>query len=371
MQSYQVIVIGAGVAGSAAALALAGRGSVLLLEQHDFGHALGSSHGGSRIFRHAYEDVRYVRLAVEADGLWQRLERDADERLLYRSGGIDIGAAGSPALSAIENALAAAGRPFERLTAEAVRRRFPAFRLAEGEEAVFSADAGVLAADRCLATMQRMAHLRGATLRAHTPVAAIRTTAHGVEVRTAGGERFGAETIILTAGPWLSEGPLALPLPLQIEQQQVIYLQVGRAERFERGRCPVFIHYGSFIYGFPLFERPDAVKLSDHSGAPAIRLGERATEPNGARAAATAERARALLPDLGERVASDLCLYTKTPDEHFVLGAHPEFADVIVGGGFSGHGFKFGPLLGEILAELALDGTSGRDLSLFDPGRFG
>ena len=369
MESCDVIVIGAGLAGSATAMALAGRASVLLLEQHRFGHRYGSSHGGSRIFRHAYPDAGYVRLAHEADGLWQRLERDADDRLLYRSGGLDIGEAGLPALADIERALLAAGRPFERLAAAEVAERHPAFELGDDEEAVYSPDAGVLAADRCVAAMQRLAHQRGATLRERTRVERIVATPDGVEVH-AGAESFAADRLVLTAGPWLSEGPLALGLPLHVEQQQVIYLEVAPGEPFVRGRCPVFINHGNRLYGFPLFERPNAIKVSDHTGAPTIRLEARSEQLDGARAATTVARARRLLPQAGDIVASDLCLYTKTPDEHFVIGPHPEHAHVVVGGGFSGHGFKFGPLLGEILAELTLEGASSRDLSLFSPTRF-
>lgn len=371
MERFDAIVIGAGVAGSAAARELAADARVLLLEAREFGHARGSSHGGSRIFRHAYEHVDDVRLAVEAEALWRELEREADERLLHRCGGLDLDAAGSPELARIEAALRAAGRPVERLGAAEVGRRYPAFRPAEDEVALYSPDAAVLPASRCVAVLQRVAAERGATLRAGEPVRALRPGTDGVEVVTSAG-RYGAERVVLTAGAWLTEGPLALALPLHVEAQQVVYagLEPGAAPAFSRARCPVFIHRGSGVYGFPLFERPDAVKISDHEGAPRVRLAERRDAVDPARAAATLARARRLLPGLSGRVVGgETCLYTKTPDRDFLLGPHPEAPGVVVGGGFSGHGFKFGPLLGRLLAAAAR-GEAGAVPARFAPTRF-
>ncbi len=370
MTHFDVVVVGAGVAGSAAAVTLASRCKVLLLEQFAFGHNRGSSHDGSRIFRHAYDDARYVRLAAAADAGWQALERDADERLLYRSGGLDIGPANLPLLGDIERSLATVGRPFERLTAAEVAARFPAFRLADSDVALFSPDAGVLPANRCLSTMQRLAHERGATLQGSEIVQAITPTRDGVDVVT-NHRCYVAEHLILTAGPWLSEGPLRLQLPLHVEQQQVVYLEVERAPVFARGTFPVFINYQSWVYGFPLFERPDAIKVSDHSGAPTVRLSERSQGLDAERAASTAAKARHFLPAVSATVVdSDRCLYSKTPDEHFLMDLHPDYPQIVVGGGFSGHGFKFGPILSEILADLALEGRSSHDLSLFSATRF-
>ena len=355
MQRFDVIVIGAGVIGAAAAWRLAGRASTLLLEQHPFLHELGSSHGGSRIFRHAYEEREHVRLAVAADGLWGELEAATGERLLHRCGGLDLGTAGLGEIDAIEAALRAEGRPVERLDGAAVRARFPAFGVGDDVEALYQPDAAIVPATRAVATFLRAAAAEGAVLRDREAVQRIDAAADGVEVTTAQG-RYRAERLVVAAGPWLAGVLPELALPLRVEQQQVLYLRVGPdARAFTPGRMPVFIDRRGGIYGFPVFERPDAVKVSDHEGAPTIRLADRSELIDPVRAAATAAAARRLMPGLdGELVGGQTCLYTKTPDERFVLDRHPEFAQVVVAGGGSGHAFKFGPVLGEIAASLAL-----------------
>ena len=365
MEHFDVIVLGAGVAGSAAAYELSSRARVLLLEQYPFLHTRGSSHGGSRIFRHAYEDECYVKLAVVADEGWAALERDSDDKLLYRTGGLDIG---GRELEPIEGALKRAGRPFERLSPKEVGARFPAMRLEH--DALFQPQAGVLAATRCLSAMQRVAATRGAVLRDRTPVESVDVHKDHIEVTTPGG-RVAADRLVVSAGPWLDRLVPELRESLHVEQQQVLYLRVENGEHFARGKMPVFINHESGVYGLPPLELPHAVKVSDHYGAPRIELETRPDALMGPRARHTIQRVRSFMPDVTDDLVSyEMCLYTKTPDEHFVLDHHPEHPHVVLAGGFSGHGFKFGPVLGEILADLALSGASRHDLSLFSAGRF-
>ena len=356
MQRFDTIVIGAGVMGAAAAWRLARRGRTLLLEQHAFLHESGSSHGGSRIFRHAYEDREHVRLAVAADALWGELEAVTGERLLHRCGGLDMGTAGGGEIDAIEAALRAEERPVERLDGAAVRARFPAFGVGDDVEALYQPDAAIVPATRAVAALLRAAAAEGAELRDREPVRVIDATRDGVEVDTPVA-RYAAKHVVVAAGPWLAGLLPELGLPLRIEQQQVLYLRVGSdARAFVPGRLPLFIDRRCGIYGFPLFERPDAIKVSDHRGAPTIRLEARSAEIDRDRAAATVAAARRLLPGLtGELVGGQTCLYTKTPDERFVIDRHPDRPRVVLAGGGSGHAFKFGPLLGEIAASLARD----------------
>ena len=389
---YDVIVVGAGVAGSAAAYRLAKRHRVLVLERFAFLHKLGSSHGGSRIFRHAYADERYVALAVAADALWQALEHDSGEKLLTRTGGLDISQEGYAALNEVERALKKAGRPVETLTPADVKKRFPAFELPAGNIALYQPDAGILAATRCVNALLRGAAARGAALRDNEPVTRVGVSPDRVDIATAQGT-YSADRLVVTTGPWLSEGlaqglaqsvsegssePPGNLLPalhpvLHVEQQQVVYLRVARGEHFAPHRMPIFINHSpqAEVYGFPLFDLPHAIKVSDHAGAPTITLQERKTGLMEERARETIRRVQGFLPAVtADVVHFETCLYTKTPDEHFVLDVHPEYDNVVIGGGFSGHGFKFGPVLGEVLAELALTGNSKHDLSLFGLGRF-
>ena len=339
------------------------------MEQFAFLHEQGSSHGASRIFRHAYEDPSYVQLCLAADEGWQALEHDAADKLLYRTGGLDIGGPDNEALDRIEAALESAGRPGERLSAGDVNSRFPAYRLRAGQSALYQQDAGILDAHRCLAALQRQAARRGAELLEETAAHRIEARDDHVTVSTHRGD-FTAERLVVTAGAWLGRLMKDLKLPLTVEQQQVLYVRVRHIPDFSIGAFPLFIHRDSYVYGLPVYERPNCIKVSDHAGAPRIDLEKRRTELMKDRAADTIDRLGAFVPGAGKELAHyQLCLYTKTPDEHFILDRHPEHANIVIGGGFSGHGFKFGPILGDILAELSSNGTTRHDIRRFSVNR--
>jgi monomeric sarcosine oxidase len=371
MNHYDVIVLGAGVAGSSTAYQLAKqKKKVLLLEQFDFLHKFGSSHGGSRIFRHAYEDQRYVNLAQAADELWTQLEKDADEKLLTRTGGLDIGTANFHEITAIQQALTQADRPYEVLDAPETARRFPAFKLRDDQVAIYQKDAGVLAATRCVNAMLRTAAQYSAVLQSQEPVEHLKLGQH-LEVKTAKGH-YTSEKLVICAGPWLGKVMKELELPLRVEQQQVLYVTVKNGHLHTPNAMPLFINRDptADVYGFPLFDHPTAIKISDHANAPTTNLEERNFDLMQPWAQNTVERAKSFLPNIiGDPIHFELCLYTKTPDEHFILDLHPSHKNVAVAGGFSGHGFKFGPVLGEIMADL-LGGNTKHDLSLFKVNRF-
>ncbi|MDF1522407.1 MAG: FAD-dependent oxidoreductase [Trueperaceae bacterium] len=319
MQRFDAIVLGAGVIGAAAAYHLAHRGArTLVLERFAFGHAHGSSHGGSRIFRNAYPDVAHVRMALAADALWTALEDETGERSLQRTGGLDFGVVGGGELEPIEAALRQAGSGGERLTAAEVRAAFPVFAVPDDVEALFQASAAIVPASCAVATLLRAAGAAGAVLRDGEPVERLDLGADGVSVATPMG-RYAADRLVVATGPWLGEVLPDLALPLHVEQQQVLYVAVG----------------------------------------------------DEARAAATVAAVRHLLPGLSARlVGYQTCLYTKTPDERFVLDRHPERPHVVVAGGGSGHAFEFGPLLGAIAADLALDAATARPTAGFGLGCF-
>ena len=366
-QVFDAIVIGAGVAGSSAAYHLAKSRRVLLLEQFRFLHDQGSSHGASRIFRHAYEDQRYVQLAVAADELWQGLEHDLGDKLLYRTGGVDIAQQGSTALEYIESALRSCDCPGTRLSAGELKERFPVFAVADDYEALYQADAGILPATRCVAALQKAAVARGAVLLDETPVLDIAVQDDYVTVQTAEGS-YEAGQLVISAGAWLGQ---FFGLPLKVQQQQVLYARVREPGLHLPGQMPIFIYRNDAeIYGFPLFDHPSCIKFAAHQGAPDISLAERTTELNAVWAEQTLAKAQSFLPHLTSQIVDyDLCLYTTTPDQHFIIDRHAEYSHVVVAGGFSGHGFKFGSVIGLLLKEL-LEGGGGHDLSLFSSSRF-
>ena len=368
-EHFDVIVIGAGMVGSAAAWRLASRAKVLMIERFELGHRNGSSHGGSRIFRHAYEDVRYVRMALASGEGWRELERDTGEALLFPTGGLDLGPEGHPDMVAIAAALEASDRPTEQLSGTEIHRRFPAFRAPDGHIALYQPDAGILAADRCVTAMQRLAASRGASIRSKLPVTSIDTHSEGVRVDTADGS-FTAARLVLAAGAWTSQ-LLDLALPLRVKQQQVIYLGVPPGDLYSQQRFPIFIDRESLVYGFPRFEHAAAIKIAHHGDGVEVTPATRSFNVDHAWAEETIERVRRWLPETDTRpLQAETCLYTMTPDEHFLVDLHPDHPELVIAAGFSGHGFKFGPVLGQVLADLALQGSSRHDLSLFAVDRF-
>jgi sarcosine oxidase len=351
VERAEVAVIGAGLLGSAAARALAARGvPVLLFEQFGLGHARGSSHGATRIFRYSYPDPCYVRMAVLADEAWARLAADAGEELLVRTGGLDAG----PGAVDCARALAECGVAHSWLTEDQVRDRFPGIGPRPGERMLFQPGSGVCLAGRTVAALQRLARRDGAVVREQAPVLGIEPGGDQVLLRTAAGE-VTARVAVVTPGPW-AHGLLAGVLPqvpgLTATVQQVRYFR----PRDPAARWPTLIEWppgGLCWYAVPAAGGAPGVKVAAH--IPGRPVDPRdgpfpGIDPVLEREAAQYVRDR--LPGLEPAgLAAETCLYTMTADEDFVLD---RLGPLVVGGGCSGHAFKFGPLLGEFLAGLAL-----------------
>ena len=352
MEHVDVAVIGAGVIGSATARALAARGvPAVLLEQFELGHARGSSHGATRIFRLAYPDPSYVRMAVAADAGWAALQADAGEELLVRTGGLDAG----PGAAACAAALAACGVDHAWLDAGELRDRYPGLAVQPGERMLFQPDAGVSLAGRTVAALQRLARRDGVPVRAGTPVRGIEPRRDHVVLRTAGGD-ISARVAVLAAGPWngnLLRGAVTRPPRLTATLQQVRYF----APRDRAGgRWPTLIEWpadGVSWYVVPAAGDAPGVKVASHLPGRAVDPRDGPfTELDPALEQEAAQYVRRRLPGLDPAgLAPETCLYTMTADEDFVLDRE---GPIVVGGGCSGHAFKFGPLLGELLADLAL-----------------
>ena len=370
MTSYDVVVAGLGGFGSAAAAHLAARGQrVLGLDRFPAGHANGASHGETRIVRQAYfEGAGYVPLLRRAFELWDRLERDTSEPLLTRTGGVFIG---RPESRVFAGSLASARQwslDHEVLDPTEVTRRFPALRPPTGTAALFEPAAGVVSPERAVRAQLTVAARHGADLRHDEPLVSWSSTAAGVRVQT-GHDSYDAGALVLAPGRWAPELLRDLALPLRVERRVMHwYDPPGGVERFQPGSFPVWIwdrDDGTAPYGVPAVAgRRGGVKAAVHYSQ--VKAAEDWSSEELATLLAP------LLPELGDRhLRSVDCSYTLTPDEHFVVGRHGAHDNVVIACGFSGHGFKFTPVLGEVLAQLVVDGSSPHPVDLFDPGRFG
>jgi sarcosine oxidase len=360
VQRADVVVVGAGAMGAVTAWELARRGrDVVLLERYRPGHGRGSSHGATRIFRTAYRDGRYVGLAVEAIPGWRELESDAGEVLLEQVGALDHGWEG--ALAEIETNLRHAGRPVERLSAEAASERFPGMRF-DGD-AVLSADGGRCWAERTVAAAWRGAVRHGAEAHADRAVERIESAGDGVRVHTATGS-WQAGVVVVAVGAWASSlvGHLVGLPSLRVEDEQPSHFRPdGGAPPLEK--WPSFLHHRepdgadrplSFdAYG--LATPGEGFKIGGHGTTAPIDPDRRLSSPDPRRTAALVSYVRDWFPGLDpDPVTTTNCLFTSTPDEHFVLD---RCGPIVVVSPCSGHGFKFVPAIAARAADLVEGGT--------------
>lgn len=359
MPTYDVIIIGAGGVGSAAAYALARDGRrVLVLEQFAVGHDRGSSHGHSRIFRFAYDTADYARLAQEALGEWRAVEADGGLSLLRHTGGLDLGPADHPGLLDTARVLAEIGAAHEILTGHEVRKRWPVWNVPDEWVGVVSPDAGVVNSTQAVETLAGLARAHGAELREHSPVLALDLDIpEAPRVRTADAT-YSAPHVIVAAGAWVGRLLPDLAARFTVTEECVAYFRPKHPEHFMPERFPVFIEHGSGAYGFPIFGHP-GVKIGFHHDGAVVtaerRLDVPRTEVLERLGAYLAER----LPDAaGPLMLAKTCLYTNTWNEDFILDRLPGASSVVVASPCSGHGFKFMPLLGRMAADLAITGAS-------------
>lgn len=364
--TFDAIIVGIGGMGSAAGWQLARRGQrVLGLERFDIPHAMGSSHGVTRIIRLPYhEDPAYVPLLRRAYELWREIEALAGEQLLVITGSIDAGPEDGPLF---QGALASARLhelAHEALTGAAVNARFPGYRMPERHRAVFQPEGGFVASERAIVAHVRAAQAEGADIRARERVLDWAPSGDGVVVTTDKG-RYTAARLILTAGAWIGELAASLR-PLAVPERQVLaWLQPSRGELFAPERFPVFNMdveegrwYGLPVYAVPGFKFGRYHHRGETAPADAIR---REVDPEDERLL-RAFAARYFPDGSGPTMALRACLFTNTPDGHFVIDRHPEHPQVILASACSGHGYKFCSVIGEILADLASGATTRHDI---------
>jgi len=374
MPAIDAVVVGLGAMGSAATYHLARRGRrVVGVERFRPGHESGSSHGATRIIRLGYyEHPSYVPLLRRAYALWRELEAAAGRPLLRITGIAEIG---RPDGRLVAGTLAAARTydlPHAVLAAPEFMRRFPAFRIPADCVGVVQPDGGVLAAEPAIKAQLDFAQAAGAELRTGETVMAIEPHRGGVQVKTDRGT-IEAGSAIIAAGPWLSKVLPDLAAPLRVTRQVMAWFEPRDVGLFSPDRFPVFMIESArgIHYGFPL----DAigVKFAKHHHA------DETVDPDACDRSVSAGDEALIRPALaeclpaanGRPVHAKICLYTMTPDGDFLLDRLPGAPQIVVASPCSGHGFKFAPVIGEILADLVTDGMTSHDISRFHLARFG
>lgn len=361
-ERWDSIVIGLGGMGSAAALELARRGQrVLGFEQHHAAHDRGSSHGESRIIRQCYfEHPDYVPLLLRAYDGWHRLEQEVARQLYFPVGLLISGPAGGEAVSGARLAAGQHSLELEELSLAEAARRFPIFDLPADHAAVFEPNAGYLLVDDCVRAQWAAARAAGADLRETEPVRSWSAEGDHVVVRTDRAE-YRAERLVIAAGAWAGQVLADLKLPLTVARKVAAWFPAPAAQAGHESRMPTFYieqPEGAF-YGFPSLDG-QTIKVAEHTGA------EPVSDPAAVnRTVAPADLVRIeaflrqTLPSVSTAVdRSSVCLYTLSPDHHFLIDRHPAHPQVVFAAGFSGHGFKFCPVVGEALADLALEGRT-------------
>ena len=373
MSDHRLIVLGLGGIGSAAAYWASRRlgDDVLGIEQFELGHGNGGSEDHSRIIRLSYHTPGYVELARAAYEAWAQLEDDSGERVILRTGGLDLAPADATiGLAAYRESMSAADVPFEELDAAGVMARWPQWRLDEDVTALYQEQSGIAMASRANRAHRRMAVEHGAKLVASSPVTDITSDDDGVTV-TAGGETHHARSLIIAAGAWTNSslGLLGVTFPLEVTLEQVVYLRPEDTGRFSPEAFPIWIWMTEpSFYGFPVFGEP-AVKIAWDRCEIVTDAESRSHEPRSDATDAIRRFAAEHLPGAnGDVHLARTCLYTLTPDRDFVIDRVPGTSNVYTAVG-AGHAFKFASLIGRFLVEMALDGKTGHDLDPFRADR--
>lgn len=372
---YDCIVVGLGIMGSSTLATLAARGKrVLGLERFDLGHAMGSSHGVNRIIRIGYfEGAAYVPMVQRAARLWEELGTRLGEKVLHVTGSLDCGPGASPFPEQSRQSCLANGLTFEDLDGHAINARFPGFSVPATYRGIYQPDGGFVASDRAIAGYQMLAIADGAEIRAREAMLGFEPTASGgVRVRTASGT-FEAASLVLATGGWIGEHVPALKTIAVPERQVLGWFQPKESRRFMPDRFPVSIlkTEDAHFYQFPLWGAP-GFKIGAHrhrfQQSDAETLDRNVYPEDEALLRKGLEFA---FPEAnGACLRMTACLYTVTPDEHFILDHLPGAPQVVVASPCSGHGFKFGSVFGEVLADMASGRKPAFDLTMFRLNRF-
>lgn len=376
--TYDVIIIGGGIVGASAAYALSQREqSVLLLDQYAPGHEHGSSHGDGRIVRFNYTESIYVQMAQLAFPAWQRLSDAAGEPLVQQTGLIEYGAAACEPIALSEQHLADSDIPFETLSPQTANERFPQFHFADDTRTLYQSSGAVAFATLAVKALWRLTRANGGETLADTRITHIDATDTQVTVHAENGATYTGSKLVLAAGSWMQSlcAMLGLDIPLTVTQEVLCYYPAKETSNVNHrvGVMPAMVDYHDEetpFYCLPQVEIPGVKAGWHHSG---IEIDPTAPRPPASEHIVDnlngwIERT---FPHLvPEPIETLTCLYTNTPDYHFVLDTHPALSNVVVAAGFSGHGFKFGSIVGDLLAALTLDEQPALPLDTFQLARF-
>lgn len=375
--TYDVIVIGLGGMGSAAAYQLASRGKrVLGLEQYSPPHEWGSSHGRSRIIRQAYfEDPAYVPLLLRAYELWEQTEHDSGEEILTITGGLMMGLPDSDLVTGSRESADKHDLPYEMLEAPEIKRRFPVFEPTPDTVALYEERAGFVRPETSISAHLDLATQRGADLRFGETVLSWSADPSGERVMVeTEWETYEAGRLVISAGSWASKLLPKLELPFEVTRQILFWFEPEDISTFRPENFPVYIwepEDGNTFYGIPAHDGERGVKAAffraDAVPCTPETIDRRVKEEE---IKFIRQYMDQYLPRLnGKLLQAQTCMYTNTPDLHFVIAPHPDHPQVVVAAGFSGHGYKMSSVVGEILADLATEGETRHPIGLFSPTR--
>ncbi|TCZ79904.1 N-methyl-L-tryptophan oxidase [Paenibacillus albiflavus] len=373
--SYDVIVVGSGAMGMSAGAQLAAQGMrTLLIDAYDPPHTNGSHHGDTRLIRHAYsEGLTYVPLALRAHELWHDLEASTGIKLFNKTGVLSIGNAGTDAIQRKLASAEAFSLPVEKLSSEEMQYRWKGLKVPESAWGCLETDAGVLYSEACVHAYRQQAAAYGAEFLMNCRVIGIDPSEAGVKVTTAH-ETFYAHKCILTTGASIYKHCSSLQLPVRAIRKTVAWFDAAE-QLFASDRFPGFVVHesdGSEYYGFPSIDG-QGIKVGRHDTGVTIDPDEPLV-PFGSYEEDEAVIHNFMLRYMPSAAAflkrGSVCKYEVTPDEDFIIQQHPVFPSLILAGGFSGHGFKFASVVGEIINQLASSGRTDHDIAKFSLARF-
>lgn len=370
-RKYSVIVIGAGSVGMAAGYNLGKRGvDTLLIDAHNPPHQKGSHHGKTRLIRHASgEGAKYVPLILRAQELWRQLEGTMDKKLFYPTGTLIVGEEQAPFIKDTVSVARQCSLPLEKLTVNEMKLRWPAFSLPNYFTGYFEPTSGALLSQEIIRSYKQLSVKHNVEFQANTTVSSIHLFANGAVVN-AGDQTYYADKIVISAGAWTKKILNELDLPLQVVRKTFGWFETKKIDfQSPNSPCFYFSYENQKYYGFPDIDGR-GIKVGRNDSE--VEMDPDAMEQDFGKYKGDEGDLKCFINRFIPGATfkeGKVCMITKTPDKHFIIDTHPDFDHVFIAGGFSGHGFKYSSVIGEILSQLVVDGSTPHDISFFSMKR--